>query len=126
MLEAAEAVAFLASEDLERSETFFRDVLGLAVVSRSSFATVFRCGATTLRVTKVDALTPQPFTVLGWVVADIRSELSQLHDRGVDLIRFEGIQQDDQRVWTTPSGDLVAWFRDPDGNVLSLTELAGD
>ena len=123
MFEASEAVAFLPSQDLERSERFFGSVLHLPLVSRSSFAYVFRCGGTTLRVTKVDGLRPQPFTVFGWLVPDLRSAVAELRDRGADFLRYEVLDQDDQDVWTTPSGDLVAWFQDPDLNVLSLTEL---
>ena len=123
MLEASEAVAFLPSQDLERSERFFAGVLDLPLVSKSSFAYVFSCGGTTLRVTKVDGLRPQPFTVFGWLVADLRSAVVELRDRGTAFLSYEGIDQDDQGVWTTPNGDLVAWFHDPDLNVLSLTEL---
>ena len=126
MLEASEAVAFLPSEDLERSEQFFTGVLDLPLVSQSSFAYVFRCGGATLRVTKVDGLRPQPFTVFGWLVGDLRSAAEDLRDRGTDFLRHEGLDQDDQDVWTTPNGDLVAWFQDPDFNVLPLTELAAN
>ena len=124
MLESSEAVAFLPSQDLERSGQFFAGVLDLPLVSRSSFAYVFRCGATTLRVTRVDGLRPQPFTVFGWLVADLRSAVRELRARGAGFLRYEGLEQDDQDVWTTPNGDLVAWFHDPDLNVLSLTEVA--
>jgi catechol 2,3-dioxygenase-like lactoylglutathione lyase family enzyme len=124
VLEASLAVVFLPSQDLVRSERFFADVLDLPLVSRSSFAYVFRCGATTLRVTKVDGLRPQPFTVFGWQVADLRVVMAQLRQRGVDFLRYPGLDQDEQDAWTTPNGDLVAWFQDPDLNVLSLTELA--
>ena len=73
MLEASQAVAFLPSKDLARSEQFFREVLGLPLVTQSSFACVFTCGGTTLRVTKVDTFRPQTFTVFGWTVTDLRS-----------------------------------------------------
>jgi catechol 2,3-dioxygenase-like lactoylglutathione lyase family enzyme len=124
MLETSEAVAFLPSQDLERSERFFQDVLNLALVSRSPFASVFKVGGATLRVTKVDALEPQPFTVFGWLVVDLRAVIRELRDRETPLLRYEGLGQDDDGVWTTPTGDLVAWFQDPDANVLSLTQLA--
>jgi len=124
VLESSEAVAFLPSQDLERSGQFFAGVLDLPLVSRSSFAYVFRCGATTLRVTRVDGLRPQPFTVFGWLVVDLRSAVRELRARGAGFLRYEGLEQDDQDVWTTPNGDLVAWFHDPDLNVLSLTEVA--
>ncbi len=124
MLASAEGVAFLASTDLDRSEEFFRGALGLEMLSRSPFACLFRCGASTLRVTRVDELRPQPFTVFGWTVADLRSSAEQLGERGVALLRYDGVDQDVDGVWTTPGGDLVAWFHDPDLNVLSLTQLA--
>jgi hypothetical protein len=123
VLESSEAVAFLSSEDLERSEQFFHGVLNLALVSRSPFASVFKVGGVTLRVTKVDALQPQPFTVSGWVVEDIRTVIHELRARQTGMLRYEGLSQDDDGVWTTPNGDLVAWFQDPDANVLSLTQL---
>ena len=124
MLETAAVVAFLPSRDLERSERFFHVVLGLTVLSRSPYATVFQTGQTSLRVTKVDDLDPQPFTVVGWVVADVRAEVTLLRDRGVQFLRYEGMGQDEHDVWTTPGGDLITWFHDPDGNVLSLTQFA--
>ena len=124
MLGAAEVVAFVPSTDLVRSERFYVDVLGLEPVDRSPYASVLRCGSTTVRVTKVDELRPQPFTVLGWSVPDLRSVVAQARARDVDLLRYDGLGQDDDGVWTTPTGDLVAWFPDPDGNVLSLTQLS--
>lgn len=124
MLNASEAVAFLPSEDLERSEQFFQGVLGLPLVSRSPYATVFMVAGAILRVTKVDDLRPQPFTVFGWQVLDLRSTIEGLRERGVIMLRYEGLEQDDHGIWTTPNGDLVGWFHDPDVNVLSLTQLA--
>ena len=123
MLETSEAVAFLPSEDLDRSDRFFQDVLNLALVSRSPFASVFQVGDGTLRVTKVDDLRPQPFTVLGWLVTDLRAVVRELRDRDAAMLRYEGMDQDGDGIWTTPNGDLVAWFHDPDSNVLSLTQL---
>jgi catechol 2,3-dioxygenase-like lactoylglutathione lyase family enzyme len=124
VLASSEGVAFLPSTDLDRAEAFFQGRLDLALVSRSPFACVFRCGGSTLRVTRVDELRPQPFTVFGWAVSDLRASAAQLTARGVELLRYDGLDQDATGVWTTPGGDLVAWFHDPDMNVLSLTELA--
>ena len=124
MLDAAEPMAFLPSQDLDRSEQFFAGALGLTLESRSPFASVFRCGALALRVTKVDGLRPQPFTVFGWVVEDIHGVLDQLRHHGVEPVVYDGVEQDAQGVWTTPNGDRIAWFHDPDGNVLSLTAFA--
>jgi catechol 2,3-dioxygenase-like lactoylglutathione lyase family enzyme len=125
VLETAEPVGFVPSLDLQRSQGFFGGVLGLELLSTSPFACVFRVGGTTLRVTRVDELRPQPFTVFGWLVADIRAVLASLRAVGVNAITYDGMGQDELGVWTTPTGDQVAWFHDPDENVLSLTQLAG-
>lgn len=122
MLETSQGVAFLPSADLDRSEQFFRAVVGLQPVSRSSFACVYECGGASLRVTKVNELRPQPFTVFGWQVADLRSVVAGLRGRGAVFLRYEGVEQDADGIWAAPSGDLVAWFCDPDSNVLSVTE----
>jgi catechol 2,3-dioxygenase-like lactoylglutathione lyase family enzyme len=124
VLETSEAVAFLPTEDLDRAELFFHGVLNLELMSRSPYASVFQVGGATLRVTKVDGLRPQPFTVFGWLVADLRTVIRELRGKETDMLRYEGLTQDDDGVWTTPNGDLVAWFHDPDANVLSLTQLA--
>jgi catechol 2,3-dioxygenase-like lactoylglutathione lyase family enzyme len=122
-LATSEPVAFLPSEDLDRAERFFQGVLNLERVSRSPFASVFQVGGGTLRVTKVDGLRPQPFTVFGWLVTDLRTVIRELRERNTDMLRYEGLDQDDDGIWTTPNGDLIAWFPDPDANVLSLTQL---
>jgi catechol 2,3-dioxygenase-like lactoylglutathione lyase family enzyme len=125
MLESAHAVAFVPATDLDRARDFYGGVLGLEVLDVSGFACVFRAGGTTLRVTLVGELSPQPFTVFGWEVAAIADTMAGLAARGVVFARFEGMDQDPAGVWTTPGGDQVAWFRDPDGNVLSLTQFHG-
>ncbi|HKT00445.1 MAG TPA: VOC family protein [Rugosimonospora sp.] len=125
MLGAATAIAFLPSVDLDRSRRFFAGILGLAVEDVTPFACVLRAGATMLRVTRVDTLQPQPFTVFGWRVPDIRATVAGLTAAGIDCLRYDGLGQDAAGVWTTPGGDLVAWFQDPDGNTLSLTQFAG-
>ncbi|WIM92716.1 VOC family protein [Actinoplanes oblitus] len=124
MLGSASPIAFLPSTDLDRSRRFFAGTLGLAVDEVTSFACVVRVGATTLRVTKTDQLRPQPFTVFGWEVADIDAVVAGLSGVGVTFLRYDGMEQDGAGVWTTPGGDRIAWFRDPDGNILSLTEFA--
>ena len=108
-------VAFVSSTDLDRSRAFYVGVLGLTEVEANPFALVLRSGDTVLRVTKVDSLTPQPFTVLGWWVPDVRAV-------PVEPIVYDGMGQDSDGVWTSPSGAQVRWFHDPDQNVLSLTQ----
>jgi catechol 2,3-dioxygenase-like lactoylglutathione lyase family enzyme len=123
MLVLASAIAFLPSSDLDRSRRFFADILGLTAGEVTPFACVFRAGTTMLRVTKVDDLRPQPFTVFGWRVPDLRAVVTGLTAAGVEFLRYDGMGQDADGVWTTPNGDLVAWFHDPDHNVLSLTQF---
>lgn len=125
MLESAHAVAFVPATDLGRARDFYAGVLGLEVLDVSGFACVFRVGGATLRVALVGDLSPQPFTVFGWEVRAIGETMARLAERGVGFLRYEGMDQDPAGVWTTPGGDQVAWFQDPDGNVLSLTQFHG-
>ena len=125
MLADAAAIAFAPSTDLDRARAFYGGVLGLKLVEQSPFACVFDAGGTMLRVTRVEELRPQPFTVLGWAVSDLRAVLVGLVAAGVVFHRYDGVAQDDDGVWATPGGDLVAWFPDPEGNTLSLTQFAG-
>jgi catechol 2,3-dioxygenase-like lactoylglutathione lyase family enzyme len=124
MLTDAAAIAFVPSTDLDRSRAFYGGVLGLEPTGQTPFACVFRAGPTMLRVTRVEQLRAQPFTVLGWAVPDLRATLADLVAAGVAVTRYEGLPQDADGVWTTPGGDLIAWFPDPDGNTLSLTQFA--
>ena len=125
MLESALPVAFVPSTDLSRARDFYEGALGLTVQDVSGFACVFLVGPITLRVTLVGELTPPAFTVFGWEVAAIHETIAGLADRGVEFVRYEGMDQDTAGVWTAPGGAQVAWFRDPDGNVLSLTQPPG-
>jgi hypothetical protein len=84
---------------------------------------VFVCGPIMLRVTLVDSSAPRPFTVLGWSVPDIRAVLRRLAESGVAATRYDGMDQDPHGLRVAPAGELVAWFTDPDGNTLSLTQF---
>ena len=97
--------------------------MGLRFVADGGFALIFDASGTTLRVTPVETFTPHEFTVLGWQVEDIALAAEELAGRGVKFERFPnmGIEQDDLGVWHAPGGDKVAWFKDPDGNLLSLS-----
>jgi catechol 2,3-dioxygenase-like lactoylglutathione lyase family enzyme len=121
-LRDASIVAFAPTTDLDRSRDFYSRVLGLSVEETNDFACVLRSGGTMLRVTKVDSFTPHPFTVLGWAVDDLAATMASLRATGVTFNRYEGMGQDEAGVWTAPSGARIAWFPDPDGNVLSLTQ----
>ena len=123
MLGGASVIAFVPSLDLTRCGAFYADVLGLTLEEVTPYACVLRGGSTMVRVTTVGSLHPQSFTVLGWQVDDIDAVAAQLAVAGVHLVRYEGMDQDNAGVWTTPGGDRVAWFCDPDGNVLSMTQF---
>ena len=122
MLGSAALVAFAPTTDLDRARAFYGDTLGLELVTRDGFACQFDAYGTPLRVSLVDTLTPAPGTVLGWLVPDVHATVRALADRGVTFARYDGMGQDEDGVWTAPSGDHVAWFQDPDGNTLSLTQ----
>ncbi len=123
MLESFEVIAFLATRNPEQARNFFGGVLGLRLVADEAFALVFDANGVMLRVQKVDALTPAPYTALGWRVGDIAGAVGELANRGVRFERYEGMAQDEAGVWTSPSGARVAWFKDPEGNTLSLTQF---
>jgi catechol 2,3-dioxygenase-like lactoylglutathione lyase family enzyme len=117
-------IAFAPSTDLERSRRFYVEVLGLTPQSVDSFACVLKSDDVMLRVTAVGEFTPQPFTILGWAVEQIDDDIAQLTGLGVRFLRYDGLAQDDNGAWTAPGGDRIAWFADPDGNTLSLTQFA--
>src|SRR6266498_5887014 len=123
MLGSTELVAFVPTTDPARARAFYADTLGLQLEAESPFAIVFRVNRTMLRVTVVEQLVPQPFTVLGWDVPDIAATIRALAERGVACERFDGMEQDELGVWRAPSGARIAWFKDPGGNVLSLTQF---
>jgi catechol 2,3-dioxygenase-like lactoylglutathione lyase family enzyme len=117
-------MAFVATTDPVRAKAFYRDVLGLTLVEEElPFALVFDAHGTMLRVTIVKDLALAPYTVLGWRVPDIATIAKQLHHAGVKLQRYKGLNQDEQGIWTSPGGARVAWFKDPDGNTLSVTQF---
>ena len=123
VLAAADLVAFVPTTDLARARSFYGDQLGLPVLDESGFALVLDAHGTRLRVTLVDQVAAAPYTIVGWVVPDIASAVRALAAGGVRWERFAGMEQDEMGVWTSPGGDRVAWFKDPDGNTLSLTEV---
>jgi catechol 2,3-dioxygenase-like lactoylglutathione lyase family enzyme len=124
MLQASDVIAFAASADLRQARAFYEHVLGLRVIEQNDFACVFDANGTMLRVTAVAEVAQPGYTVLGWRVADITVNLRGLAERGVVFLRYDGMDQDENGVWTTPGGGKIAWFADPAGNVLSLTQFA--
>ena len=123
MLESSEVVAFVATADMTRARAFYEEILGLRVAEQNDFACVLDANGTMVRVTAVGEVSPAGYTVLGWRVADIVATVAGLTARGVVFRRYDGMDQDEQGIWTTPGGDKVAWFTDPDGNTLSVTQF---
>lgn len=124
MLENQPIIAFAATQNPAVSRRFYEDVLGLRFMADEPSALIFDAAGTMLRIQKVDKLTPHPFTSIGWKVVDMRATVAALTKLGVKFERYEFLSQDEQGVWTTPDGSAVAWFKDPDGNVVSLTAFA--
>ena len=118
----AHVVAFVPTKDFKLAREFYEATLGLPLLVADDFALQFEVGKTRIRVTKVGSFEPAPFTILGWRVPDLAVAVAALVQRGVRFEHFPGLKQDEYGIWTAPSGARVAWFKDPDGNVLSLSQ----
>jgi len=124
-LRTAAPAVVICTRDRVRSTTFYRDVLGLELVREDRFAAVFRLGSCALRISAVPDFTPHEHTILGFIVPDVPAVVRTLRDAGVVFDFYSALQQDELGVWTSPDGALrVAWFKDPDGNVLSVTDAS--
>jgi catechol 2,3-dioxygenase-like lactoylglutathione lyase family enzyme len=122
MLGSQKIMAFAPTRDSKKARSFYEGVLGLRFVSEDPFALVLDANGIMVRVSKVPDFKPQQFTILGWQVPDIEKAVSTLHQNGVQFEKYGFNGQDDQGIWTAPGGDKVAWFKDPDGNVLSVSQ----
>jgi catechol 2,3-dioxygenase-like lactoylglutathione lyase family enzyme len=122
MLGSTPIMAFIATKDPARAKRFYEDTLKLRFVVDDTYALVFDANGTMLRVSKVEEFTPFPFTVLGWTVSDIAGAVSELTSRGVTFERYPWMP-DGSDFFTFPGGSQVAWFKDPDGNLLSLAQI---
>ena len=123
MLGKEKLVGFVVTTDSARARAFYEGVLGLRVVAEDDFALVLEANGTTIRVTKMKEWSPLGHTVLGWEVADVPATVKGLAARGVTFERYGFLEQDALGVWTAPGGAArVAWFKDPDGNVLSVSQ----
>ena len=125
ILGGSEVIAFAPTTDPAKARAFYEGILGLRLVAdEKPFALVFDANGIMLRVTTVHELKSQPFTILGWHVADIEGTVDKLVGAGVRFERFPGMNDSDPRgIWNSPGGASIAWFKDPDGNVLSVTEF---
>jgi len=125
MLGSADLIAFVPTRDPAKARKFYEETLGLEFLSADRFALVFNAHGTTLRVvdvSEVNGFKPAPFTIVGWQVTNVSDTLGDLVRKGVRFERFPGMEQDAEGVWESPGGSRVAWFKDVDGNVLSITQ----
>lgn len=119
-------VGFIPTSDAVRAREFYETALGLKFLSDDPFAIVFQSGKTgretLIRLVKIQSFSPVPYTILGWEVTGITSIVGRLGELGIVFERYPWAKQDELGIWTTPNGDKVAWFKDPDGNLLSVSE----
>ncbi|MFZ0288107.1 MAG: VOC family protein [Candidatus Sulfotelmatobacter sp.] len=122
MLGSTNIVAFVPTKDAGKARAFYEGVLGLRFVKDDGFAMVLDANGIMMRVARVPRFTPAQFTILGWEVADIGKMVVGLQEKDVHCEKFGFFEQDALGIWTAPAGDKVAWFKDPDGNVLSISQ----
>jgi catechol 2,3-dioxygenase-like lactoylglutathione lyase family enzyme len=122
VLNSARLMAFVPIRDSKKSRSFYEGVLGLRFISDDSFALVMDSNGVTVRLAKPGDFKPAGFTVLGWEVSKIEQAVGELENKGVRFEKFPGLPQDEHGIWTAPGGAKVAWFKDPDGNILSVSQ----
>jgi catechol 2,3-dioxygenase-like lactoylglutathione lyase family enzyme len=115
-------VAFIPTKDAPRARVFYEELLGLRFISDDSFAIVMDANGTMVRIVRVGDFTPFPFTILGWQVEDIHQTVAGMTAKGLQFTRYPYFEQSADGVWTAPGGAKVAWFTDPDGNTLSISQ----
>ena len=122
MLASSKMIGFVPTRDSKTARGFYEGKLGFQFISDDPFALVMRAGENIIRIAKAKDFTPAPYTVLGWEVQHIEAIVKWLSERGVVFAKYPFVQDQQLGIWTTPSGDKVAWFKDPDGNVLSVSQ----
>ena len=114
--------AFVSTTQPLKARQFYENKLGLKLLSEDKYGIEFEANGAHLRISIVEKLAPQPFTVLGWDTNDIVSTVKRLNEKGILFERYTFIDQDESGIWTAPGGTRVAWFKDPDGNLLSVSD----
>lgn len=122
MLENAKLMGFLATQDFERAQEFLVGKLGGEFVSQDQFALVVRIGGNHLRIVKIAEFEPVKWTVLGWEVDDVTETVKRFAERGVVTEKYPFVADKELGIWEAPGGAKVAWFKDPDGNVMSVSQ----
>jgi len=126
MLASAKLIGFIPTRDPQKSREFYVRTLGLRFVSEDHFAIVVDSNGMMVRITNVSNagdFKPFPFTILGWNVENAEQTVRELTQKGITFERFPGLQQNAHGIWQSPAGAKIAWFKDPDGNLLSITEF---
>lgn len=121
MLASGKMIGFIPTKDYEKARAFYEGKLGFEFVSLDQFALVLSVGGHKIRISKIPNFTPLQGTILGWEVQDIEAVARWLRDKGVAPEKFPFVQDQGLGIWTAPTGDKVAWFKDPDGNILSVS-----
>lgn len=122
MLAAGKMVGFVLTKDYDKARAFYEGKLGFEFVSLDQFALVVKVGGHMIRIVKVPTFVPLQSTVLGWEVSDVEAVVTWLSERGATTEKYPWVQDSQRGIWMTPNGDKVAWFKDPDGNVLSVSQ----
>jgi catechol 2,3-dioxygenase-like lactoylglutathione lyase family enzyme len=122
MLSSEKLVAFVPTKDQKQARAFYEGTLGLTFISEDTFALVLDANGTKIRVANAPEFKPAQFTILGWMVSDIETMVTELQTKGIVFEKFGLKDQDERGVWSAPGGDKVAWFKDPDGNILSVSQ----
>ncbi len=122
MLSTSPIIGFIPTSDANRARAFYEHTLGLRFLSQDDFALVLESNGTMIRIANAGTFSPAPFTILGWEVQDIQQEVAALTAKGVAFSRYGFLNQDEAGIWNAPGGDKVAWFTDPDGNTLSVSQ----
>jgi catechol 2,3-dioxygenase-like lactoylglutathione lyase family enzyme len=124
MLDSGKMAGFVPTKDYDKARAFYEGKLGFEFVSLDQFALVVSVGGHKIRIAKIPNFTPLQGTILGWEIKDIRAVATWLRDRGITPEKYPFAQDQELGIWTAPSGDKVAWFKDPDGNILSISQHA--
>ncbi|HXO00058.1 MAG TPA: VOC family protein [Candidatus Acidoferrales bacterium] len=124
MLSSGKMVGFVPTKDYDKARAFYEGKLGCEFISLDQFALVVSVSGHNIRIAKIPNFTPLQGTILGWEVNDIQAVANWLRDRGVTLEKYPFARDRDLGIWTAPGGDRVAWFKDPDGNILSVSQHA--
>jgi catechol 2,3-dioxygenase-like lactoylglutathione lyase family enzyme len=125
MLTSGKLMGFVPTKDYDRARAFYVDKLGFEFLSLDQFALAVRAGEHMIRISKMPNFTPLQGTILGWEVENIESVVAWLKQRGVSVEKYPFIQDQESGIWTAPGGARVAWFKDPDGNVLGVSQHHG-